>query len=78
MDLLTTAFVGNINKNSPLRNVHKYIFPTQCNTLHSKNSKIQMSETRLKTEFERNNKKENDEKKMENMRCSCLFKVIIL
>ena len=31
-------FVGNSNKNSPLRNVHQYIFPTLCNSLHSKNS----------------------------------------
>ena len=25
--------------NSPLRNFHQYIFPTLCNTLHSKDSK---------------------------------------
>ena len=24
--------------NSPLRNFHQYIFPTLCNTLHSKDS----------------------------------------
>ena len=38
-DIVKTKFVGNSNKNSPLRNIHQYIFSTLWNTLHSKNSK---------------------------------------
>ena len=31
--------IWNSNKNSPLRTVHQYIFPTQCNILHNEKSK---------------------------------------
>ena len=34
----------NSKKNSSLRNVHQYIFPTLCNPLHSKNSKYAISD----------------------------------
>ena len=42
-DSLATAN-KNIDKNSSLRNVLQYIFPTLCNPLHSKNSKYKISD----------------------------------
>ena len=35
--------IQNNNKNSRLRNVYQYIFPTVRNTLHNKNSKYTIS-----------------------------------
>ena len=63
-------FVENSNKTRSLRNVHQYIFPILCNTLRSKISKNAISDVNYRRDVSlcirvnRDNKKENDKKKM--------------
>ena len=55
-------------ENSLLRNVHQYIFPTLCNTLHNKNPKYTILDIDYRRDVHESLKKD---KKRENERKKC-------